>query len=491
MKCTGHRFGCQRCRDRNLSCTYSTTSQSRQRKAERLSKAHKTASHNVSPPSGSESFSVTHDSSSEEHSRGSPARQTPRQQGLGGAQNDHHFVSPPLVTDREPQTSSCSAQVSKDCGPTSTARQTPQDLTRSPEFHDLELPDYIESSLPDFDIDELLQADISPPEIESDAYALESHFASSTSPEDGSGSHAGRYSLGRSNTLSGEQMSLHNGAAVRDYKKADLDSGDMDWSSYQRSIRRIEPAGEHETQDPGRRPSSKTSSRDRASTAASSPRPVMASGNSGFSTPLSSIRQVRPSPATRTGSCFNNTPPCRCVGVTLSLLEKIQGHSRSTSLQAAEKALHSLKGSISQCQALASCRSCPSPSRVMAFSVLLVEKMAGVLEDMASMWEEAATDPAAEGGAAAAQPFDADGRACGWAPIHLGQYRIDTAQEWYEIFGCLVLLQVRRLSSFLGGLRRNAAREGLESHRSALGSVALRIQELQEALGGMTSGLDR
>lgn len=127
----------------------------------------------------------------------------------------------------------------------------------------------------------------------------------------------------------------------------------------------------------------------------------------------------------------------------------------------------------------------------MAFSVLLVEKMAGVLEDMASTWEEAAANPGAELEGGAAQQLDADGRACGWAPIHLGQYRIDTAQEWYEVFGFLVLLQVRRLSSFLGGLRRNAAREGLESHRSALGSVALRVQELQEALGGMTSGLDR
>lgn len=131
----------------------------------------------------------------------------------------------------------------------------------------------------------------------------------------------------------------------------------------------------------------------------------------------------------------------------------------------------------------------------MAFSVLLVEKMTGMLEDMASMWEEtttvaAAAAAAAEGGAAAQQVVDAaDGRACGWAPIHLGQYRIDTAQEWYEIFGFLVLLQVRRLSGLLDRLRRNAGREGLESHRSALGSVALRIQELQEALGGMISGL--
>lgn len=126
----------------------------------------------------------------------------------------------------------------------------------------------------------------------------------------------------------------------------------------------------------------------------------------------------------------------------------------------------------------------------MAFSVLLVEKMTGMLEDMASMWEETTmSSGGAEG--SPAQQVDADGRACGWAPIHLGQYRIDTAQEWYEVFGFLVLLQVRRLSGFLDRLRRSAGREGLESHRSALGSVALRIQELQEALGGMTSGLDR
>lgn len=131
----------------------------------------------------------------------------------------------------------------------------------------------------------------------------------------------------------------------------------------------------------------------------------------------------------------------------------------------------------------------------MAFSVLLVEKMAGMLEDMASMWEEitmaSSGAEAAADGEATQVVVDADGRACGWAPVHLGQYRIDTAEEWQEVFGFLVLLQVRRLSSFLDRLRSSAGREGLESHRSALGSVALRVQELQEALGGMTTGLDR
>lgn len=105
--------------------------------------------------------------------------------------------------DREPQLSSLSAQLSKVSSPAPGARRTEQDLAKSPEFHDLHLPDYIESSLQDFDIDELLHADISPDGIESDAYALESTFASSTSPEDVAGSHEGAYSLARSNTLSG------------------------------------------------------------------------------------------------------------------------------------------------------------------------------------------------------------------------------------------------------------------------------------------------
>ena len=105
--------------------------------------------------------------------------------------------------DREPQASSLSAQLCKDSAP---ARPAAQELTRSPEFHDLELPDYIESSLQDFDIDELLQADISPPEMDGEVYALESTFASSTSPEDESGSYDdGTYNMVRSNTLSGWQ----------------------------------------------------------------------------------------------------------------------------------------------------------------------------------------------------------------------------------------------------------------------------------------------
>ncbi|KAG8162777.1 hypothetical protein KVR01_007255 [Diaporthe batatas] len=369
----------------------------------------------------------------------------------------------PAAGGSEPRIPSPCAQLLRDASPVTCARQPEPGSLKSPEFDDLEIPDYIESGLPEFDIDELLQADLSHPGIQGDAFSLGSTLASSTSPEDITGSHNGTYDLARStdNSL----------------------SDDMDWISYTQAKCRVEPAGEYVRNEPAQRPPSRTPSQDRTSTAASSPRVVSTGGGSGVSTPVN-IRQTRPSPTSRTAIRSKNPPPCRCVGVTLSLLERIQGHRKSTSLCVAETALHSLKGSISQCQALAGCRSCPSPSRLMAFSVLLVEKMAGMLEDMASMWEQVTT--ASSGAEAAAEgdalQVDADGSGCEWAPIHLGQYRIDTAGEWQEVFGFLVLLQVRRLSSFLGRLRSNAGREGLESHRSALASVALRVQELQEAL---------
>ena len=113
----------------------------------------------------------------------------------------------PAAIDGEPHVSepSLSTQIPKGCDPVSCARHTEQDVLKSPEFHDLEIPDYIESDLQDFDIDGLLlQADLSPSGIESDAYALESTLASSTSPEDAAGSHDGSYDIARSNTLSGE-----------------------------------------------------------------------------------------------------------------------------------------------------------------------------------------------------------------------------------------------------------------------------------------------
>lgn len=204
LKCTGHRFGCQRCRDRNLSCTYSATSQSRQRKAERLSKALKNTPQNVSPPSSTEEFFILQNSPPGAAQRGSPSNQIPKQSALGEAKHGQPFMLTPAAMESEPRVSTPSAQLSIDADPGSCARQTEQDSMKSPVFNDLEIPDYMESSLPDFDIDELLQADLSPTGVECDTFALESTIASSTSPEDIAGSHDGVYDLARSNSLSGQ-----------------------------------------------------------------------------------------------------------------------------------------------------------------------------------------------------------------------------------------------------------------------------------------------
>lgn len=180
--------------------------------------------------------------------------------------------------------------------------------------------------------------------------------------------------------------------------------------------------------------------------------------------------------------------PCRCIGITLSHLEKVQGQSKVTSICTAEKSLHSLKRSISQCETLLQCQSCRSPFRVMTFLILLVEKMMGILEDISSIWESNSLASASDRNSA---QTDMMGRAHHWLPIQLGQYQIDTVQERCEVFGFLILLQVRNFRAFLDSLKSLAERESWESHQNALKPVSLRVRDLQEALLEMTSGLGR
>lgn len=194
--------------------------------------------------------------------------------------------------------------------------------------------------------------------------------------------------------------------------------------------------------------------------------------------------QARESPAPRTGTQSKNTTPCRCIGVTLTLLEKIQSHSKVTSFCMAEKSLHSLKRSISQCQAISNCHSCRNPSRVMTFSILLVEKIMSILEDIASVWESSTLATGADQNTAQLEIY---GHGHSWVPVSLGQYKIDTVQERCEVFGLLIILQARHLGSLLETLGFHAKRERWESHQSALRPLALRIRELKEALSGTPS----
>lgn len=188
------------------------------------------------------------------------------------------------------------------------------------------------------------------------------------------------------------------------------------------------------------------------------------------------------SPSRTTTSLTSAATTCRCVNLTLTLLEKVQSYSKVTSFCTAEKSLHSLKGLISQCQGILNCPECRNPSRVMTFSILLTEKVVGILEDVASVWESTTLACGSDENAAQIEMY---GHAHRWVPISLGQYHIDTVQERCEIFGFLILAQVKNLGSLLHRLRLHAEERRLESQQSFLQPIALRVQELQEALSGM------
>lgn len=86
---------------------------------------------------------------------------------------------------------------------TSGARPGRADIATT-EFYELTVPDFVESSLQDFDMDELLEADLSFPEDEGEGLALDGPLASSTSPEDGVASRESTYDMARSNSSSGQ-----------------------------------------------------------------------------------------------------------------------------------------------------------------------------------------------------------------------------------------------------------------------------------------------
>lgn len=225
-------------------------------------------------------------------------------------------------------------------------------------------------------------------------------------------------------------------------------------------------------------------------------RPTTNMSSSGrSSTPFSSkidpkleIRQARETSTTRDRTRTHQASPCRCMGVTLGHLEKVQGHTKLNSLCSAERSLNSLKKSISQCHALLQCSSCRNPSRVMTFLILLIEKMIGMLEDIASVWETGFMSSSSDRDSS---QLDLHGHAHRWLPIHIGQFQIDSVQERFEVFGFLILLQARHMNVFLEGLVSHAARENWESQQNALRPVGLRIRDLQETLGAMTSGSGR
>ena len=196
--------------------------------------------------------------------------------------------------------------------------------------------------------------------------------------------------------------------------------------------------------------------------------------------------RIIPSPADSRQSPYQSqdVSRCRCMGITLGILERIQSHAQITTLTLAEHSLYLLKKSIRQCQVLTGCRSCKPTSKLMTFSILLVEKMVGILEAIAAKWELEMESCSSDKDARTCY-----GDSCSTDTILIGEYPIDTMRERRDLFGFLILLQARSLCALQEELMSTAKKEEWDVHRNTLRPVALKLRDLQETLYGMTMEL--
>lgn len=88
-----------------------------------------------------------------------------------------------LPTNRDTHGPSITTHLSTDSSDSSNTLPTDQAVSVPPEFPDLALPEYIESSFQEFDMDELLEADLALSEHDERELTLDSVFASSSSSE--------------------------------------------------------------------------------------------------------------------------------------------------------------------------------------------------------------------------------------------------------------------------------------------------------------------
>jgi hypothetical protein len=155
------------------------------------------------------------------------------------------------------------------------------------------------------------------------------------------------------------------------------------------------------------------------------------------------------------------------MSVTLNILERIHSLATITSFRGAEKSLMFLKKSISNCHGFVHCQSCRSSSRLITFSILLVEKKIGALEDIANYWE--------------AKSDETDGN----DSVFFGEYQINSTHERCEVLGLLILLQVKRLGRLVEALAGRTEKRDWPSQQARLRPVVARVRELQDALEEM------
>ena len=173
---------------------------------------------------------------------------------------------------------------------------------------------------------------------------------------------------------------------------------------------------------------------------------------------------------------------CRCMDLILRALEQAQNHSKVDDLSIAEQSLYFVKGTFAQCGSTIQCRKCWYDSRAITFSILLLEKLMGILEDISRSWEDnlhsASSTQKHSSISDESQSHNQD-------VFLLDGYRIDTMQERCDIFGFLIVLQIKQLAAFTNILSDKVRAPHGNRHQATLRPVIVRIQELHKALSEM------
>lgn len=185
------------------------------------------------------------------------------------------------------------------------------------------------------------------------------------------------------------------------------------------------------------------------------------------------------SASSRAVSHNRENAPCECMEMILRVLENAQNHSKVNDLSIAEQSLYFTKGALAQCGSKIQCKSCWYDSRAITFSILLLEKLMGILEGISRSWEDNLPSPSStrKRSLLRDEPQTHDQH-----EFLLGGYRIDTMQEKCDIFGFLIMVQVKQLAAFTKVLSDRVRASHGNKHQATLRPVIVRIQELHRAL---------
>ena len=187
----------------------------------------------------------------------------------------------------------------------------------------------------------------------------------------------------------------------------------------------------------------------------------------------------RKSATTKPNLNVQESTECGCIDLILGALEQAQNQHKVHDLSTAEQSLYFVKNTYAQCGSKFQCRNCWYDSRATTFSILLLEKWMGILEDISRIWEDTLLSVSSTWKDSSrrieSQTHNQD-------VFLLDGYRIDTMQERCDIFGFLIILQIKRLAALAKILSDKSQGSQGNKHQAKLRPVVVRVQELHRAL---------